>query len=781
MQRTARDEAALVAPGLLLALLMVWSVVQSIANAGWASGLGLLLWVTLPAVALGTLFACIRVLPSWLAHLMSAALGLAWSVQQLGSLLGPELTTWKDRASELLIRAIVWERVLQSGGRGEDIVLFVAALALLAWMLGYSTGWLLFRRGWTWGAVLINAVTILVNYTFVLPKPNGLFFTFLAVALLLLVYQNVAHKQARWQEERVDFPDFMSLRFIAAAALFCGALIIITSVLPGTVTSTQVARAWQTMSAPLTTVRERWEDAFSTINAPPGTSGGGFAVRGAALGGARTLSDAPVMYVRSSHYDYWRAVAADRYTGREWQNTTGEDARATLGLSTREQARTPLEPGVALPGLEDGGRQVVTQTVELAQDRRDSFIMVGGQALQVSLPTLVEHNIELENGQPKLNFADTSAIFSQLPLRAGGVYTVTTLASIADEQSLRQTNANYPAWVTARYLQLPDTISLRTVEKAQEAVSQAGAVNPYDKAVAIQNYLRTLPYNQQIQAPPTGQDAVDYFLFDLRQGYCDYYASAMVVMLRSQGVPARWVQGYAGGTRDADRDAYLVRENIAHSWPEVYFPGFGWQRFEPTPASYTSLPERPATPEDAARDYGPISGGTIGSSEFPIPRGDDLSEEEELRRQRAEQDLAQSREAFAARQRQELIQQLAIGGGLIALLVGVGAFLLLRYERRLRALGPVAGAWARLELLARWAGLPLRPEATPHEFARQLARAVPGREQTVQRIVGAYVAERYRAPAESPPNLNEDVRQLRAPLLRRAIIRLFDAGKPKKR
>ncbi|MBC8075885.1 MAG: transglutaminase domain-containing protein, partial [Chloroflexales bacterium] len=712
-QRSARDELTLVLPGFLLALMMTWSVVQSIANAGWATGLGLLVWVALPAVALGTLFARISVLPTWLAHLMSAALGLAWSVQQLGGLLGPDLITWKDRASELLIRAIVWGRVLQSGGRGEDIVLFVAALALLAWMLGYSTGWLLFRRSWTWFAVLINAVTILVNYTFVLPKPNGLFFTFLAVALLLLVYQNVAQKQARWQEDRVDFPDFMSLRFITAAALFCGAVIAVTSVLPGTVTSTQVARAWQTMSSPLTTVRERWEDAFSTINAPPGTSGGGFAVRGAALGGARVLSDAPVMYVRSSHYDYWRAVAADRYTGREWQNTTGEDARATLGLSTPEQARTPLEPGVALPGLTDSGRTPVTQTVELAQDRRDNFIMVGGQALQVSLPTLVEHAVDLENGRPTPNFADTSAVFSQLPLRAGGVYTVTALTSSADEQSLREAAATYPAWVTARYLQLPDTISLRTVEKAQEVVAQAGANNNYDKAMAIQSFLRSFPYNQQIQAAPTGQDAVDYFLFDLRQGYCDYYASAMVVMLRSQGIPARWVQGYAGGTRDMDRDAYLVRENIAHSWPEVYFPDLGWQRFEPTPASYTSLPDRPATPEQAAREYGDSVDNSIGSSEFPIPQGDNLSEEDELRRQRAEQELSESREAFEARQRQEMIQQLAVVGVLLAALVGVLAFLVLRYERRLRALGPVAGTWARLELLAGWAGLPLRPDATP--------------------------------------------------------------------
>src|SRR5205814_8210248 len=107
--------------------------------------------------------------------------GVAWAIQRIGPLLvqqiaqelnaplADRLATWSDRATEILIRTIIWSRVLQVGGRGEDIVLFVVALALLAWALGYATGWLLFRSGWTWWAVLLNAMTILVNYTYASP------------------------------------------------------------------------------------------------------------------------------------------------------------------------------------------------------------------------------------------------------------------------------------------------------------------------------------------------------------------------------------------------------------------------------------------------------------------------------------------------------------------------------------------------------------------------------------------------------------------------------------
>ena len=97
---------------------------------------------------------------------------------------------------------------------------------------------------------------------------------------------------------------------------------------------------------------------------------------------------------------------------------------------------------------------------------------------------------------------------------------------------------------------------------------------------------------------------VDYFLFDLRQGYCDYYASAMIVFARSRGLPARLAVGYASGEYDPVSDQFLVTEADAHSWPEIYFPEYGWIPFEPTAAQprtvFDSHQALATTPSDAS-------------------------------------------------------------------------------------------------------------------------------------------------------------------------------------
>ncbi|MGD9318305.1 MAG: transglutaminase-like domain-containing protein, partial [Anaerolineae bacterium] len=104
----------------------------------------------------------------------------------------------------------------------------------------------------------------------------------------------------------------------------------------------------------------------------------------------------------------------------------------------------------------------------------------------------------------------------------------------------------------------------------------------YDQARAIEAFLRTYPYNLDLPDPPDDGDLVDYFLFELQEGYCDYYASSMVVMARAMGVPARLAVGYVQGTFDHDAERWVVTEEDGHSWVEVYFNGIGWVEFEPT-------------------------------------------------------------------------------------------------------------------------------------------------------------------------------------------------------
>ncbi len=154
--------------------------------------------------------------------------------------------------------------------------------------------------------------------------------------------------------------------------------------------------------------------------------------------------------------------------------------------------------------------------------------------------------------------------------------------------ALRAADTLYTADIIETYLQLPADLPPELAAYAAQIT--AGAETPYDKAVAIEAALRKLPYTLDVPAPPKDREVVSWFLNDLGKGYCDYFASAMVVLARLSGVPARLAIGYASGNYDRQADQYTVTEMDAHSWAEVYFPGFGWIPFEPTPSRL--VPER---------------------------------------------------------------------------------------------------------------------------------------------------------------------------------------------
>ena len=162
----------------------------------------------------------------------------------------------------------------------------------------------------------------------------------------------------------------------------------------------------------------------------------------------------------------------------------------------------------------------------------------------------------------------------------GDRYTFVSAVTDASVQDLEQAGSDYPPEIVDRFIQLPPEFSPQVAGLAQALT--AGAATPYAKAKAVETYLRTIPYNDAIPAPPAGVDPLEYFLFDLQQGYCDYYATAMAMMLRSVGVPARAVSGYAEGIYDQEAGVYFITERDAHTWVEVFFPEYGWIEFEPT-------------------------------------------------------------------------------------------------------------------------------------------------------------------------------------------------------
>jgi hypothetical protein len=175
----------------------------------------------------------------------------------------------------------------------------------------------------------------------------------------------------------------------------------------------------------------------------------------------------------------------------------------------------------------------------------------------------------------------------------------------------------YPEVAVERYLQLPPSLPDRVRDLAARIT--VGADTPLAKAEAVAAFLRrTYPYDPQVPPAPGGRDSVDHFLFETRSGFCSHFASAMVVLLRATGVPARVADGYAPGSYDTEQRAYRVPVSAAHAWVEVYFPDYGWVEFEPTPAfrertyGLTPEPEPGQAPDAPEAVTAPVSRPALG-------------------------------------------------------------------------------------------------------------------------------------------------------------------------
>jgi protein-glutamine gamma-glutamyltransferase len=152
-----------------------------------------------------------------------------------------------------------------------------------------------------------------------------------------------------------------------------------------------------------------------------------------------------------------------------------------------------------------------------------------------------------------------------------------------DAAKFRAASTEYSSAITSTYLQLPAALDPRITELAKQTTKYART--PFDKALAIETFLRnSYTYTLNLTGKP-GDDPLAHFLFETRAGHCEYFASAMTIMLRTLGIPAREVNGFLPGEYNDLGGDYIVRASDAHSWVEVYFPGADWQVFDPTPAA----------------------------------------------------------------------------------------------------------------------------------------------------------------------------------------------------
>jgi transglutaminase-like putative cysteine protease len=286
------------------------------------------------------------------------------------------------------------------------------------------------------------------------------------------------------------------------------------------------------------------------------------------------LSDAVVMYVRSPSRSYWRSHSYDFYTGSGWQQSN-TSVRPIVNDGGEIYYRLPYVPGSPLasdrarPLAEPGAGEQIVQTYTIVREQ-PNLIFAAYRPVEVFLFT---DNLSIDSGD---------GLRTPEPLKVGMTYSVVSHRPDFNPDLLRQASTDYPRSIGDRYRQLPDNITGRTRQLARRLT--AGHDNVFDQVMALTDHLlATYPYNFYPPPHPDGAEVVDTFLFEDREGVCEQYVTALVVMARSLGIPARLAAGYGAGQFNQLTGYYEVRASDAHSWAEVYFPGYGWVPFDPTP------------------------------------------------------------------------------------------------------------------------------------------------------------------------------------------------------
>ncbi len=581
------DQAPLI--GLVwLAMVGGWLLARSSQPAWKASLAGLASGVAVLLIILGQLSGRLLLLAQL--AIQSAWDGLRWIAG--GPPPGPAaqgaLSILQDIAQSvwmLLTESYTWLDALWFGEPFFDRLAATLWWGLALWVVALWAAWLIRRQRQPLAAMLPGGVLLAVVASY--SGASALFFApLLAGLLLILAVVNFGLHEQSWRQRDIDIAEDI----VADHSLWLMGFVVIVVSLALAVSNLspqKALKAVRDLARPRPQAVQQAGEALGLLEGgaalPFGASEGGTLPRQRLLGSGPELSQEIVMMVQVDGLAtgdpdgtgdrpptfYWRSASYDIYTGQGWMTspTTRQELRANHELLS-----------TAPPGWQ--WTRLRIQPANLSERQ----LFHAGELASASVRFAIDARPSNPETLPDLYSATLLDSFS-----AAG-YRVDSIILQTGQAQLRAAGDEYPEWVRQRYLQLPPDLPERLVELAVNITSQA--LTPFDRALALEGYLRQFSYTLDVPIPPQDQDVADYFLFDLQQGYCDYYATSMAVLGRIAGLPTRLVIGYAQGTFDPQRGSFLVSQAEAHSWVEVYFPGLGWAIFEPT----AGLPvlERPA-------------------------------------------------------------------------------------------------------------------------------------------------------------------------------------------
>lgn len=600
----------------------------------------------------------------------------------------------------------------------SDETALALLLAIVGWLLASLIGWWTLRENRPMRSLPIIGIIIVINTYWGNTNPIWVA-VYIGLSLLLFSYIKQQALTASWGNIPRELPPLISL----ASGLLAVLITLLAYRLP-----TLDYGYWLEQLPGYRAVEAQFDDG----------EGGRPVTRPSIMPRTYLINEAPelletIMMTATVSMEnpaarHWRALSFDIYTGDGWTFTPD--------FSQRVQAGEKLRHNNSIHST------VITQTVHWLADERVTRYSLGQ-------PVTLDQDVVV-------SLRDERDLF-RVQGRGDTTYTVVSKVINAPADRLRSaTNAGVTVSLLNRYTQLPDSIPERVHLLASDIIT--GQVAPFDQAKAIETYLRQYEYTLDVPPPPEGVDPVDYFLFDAQQGYCDYYASSMVVLARSVGLPARMGVGFLAQTPD-ENGIQTIRKADAHTWAEIYFAGIGWVEFEPTAPFPIVVDENSVSAEQLREQRElttlPLPGLNPG---LERPESDDT-------------EVVDTQRDFG---------RLPLIAFTITLTVA-----LLWLTRRTQPPVDIFTQYTRLQQLANQLGVPTPPNQTPAEFQHALTQHVePWRTHRllqqwqaslprhIKQLTEQFTMQQYAPPDKAVAETVNRWQAIRHPLLIMRVLRL---------
>lgn len=537
---------------------------------GWTSDLYIMVYIAFLAGSAGLALGVSRFSP-----LISVILSSLYGVFTIGWLFGTTVEiemTWRDR----ILNYLGWRfrnaiQLYQTGEAVLDPILFLTIAAVLLWILASASAFLIIRRGSIWSAILPLGLVLLIisQYDQDLIRNTRYLMTFIYLTLLILGRVTFLRNLRQWEQESITTTTETQLDLSRTLLIIATFILVLAWIIPLTPQqSTRYSQLWDRFTEPWDRFKQNLSDLF-VADLPTATNASGFYGESMDLGSGSPSSEDTVLRVHADSVEvpgsrnYWRARSYDLYTDSGWSTSA----------DLPDEMLFPDNFAISYPDWPVN--DTVSYTVTSEVSRLINLYATG-------VPTWVNRPVQTITQPISSTEQDLVALIADPNLTIGETYQFESRVNVPTVYQLQNSGTDYPDWLD-RYLQLPSGFSPDVASLAKEITGELE--NPYDITYAITRYLRAnIEYSRTIPPIPDGADPIEWFLFESGMGFCNYYATSEVLMLRSLGIPARIGVGFAQGEYDDATRTYTVRKRDSHAWPEVYFVGYGWVVFEPTVA-----------------------------------------------------------------------------------------------------------------------------------------------------------------------------------------------------